>query len=170
MKLLRKSFFIIFISLNSISLSISSEVISFIDVDALLQQSNSGKKIIKTLSELNKKNRSILIPIEEKLRLIEENINKQRNIMSEEDLQAKLQNLKKDFSDYKNDKEKLVNDFNKKKDSQIKLFFEKATPIIQEYVENKNISIVLDKKNIFLASQKNDITADIIKLLNENLK
>ena len=170
MKLFGKLFIIIIISLSSISLSIANEVVSFIDVDALLQQSDSGKKIIKNLSELNEKNKSILIPIEEKLRLMEEDINKQKNIMSEEELQNKLQNLKKDFSVYKKDKEKLVNEFNNKKDNQISLFFEKATPIIQKYVEKKNISIVLDKKNIFLASQKNDITIDIIRLLNENLK
>ena len=163
-------FFIIFICLNTISLSVANELVSFINVDALLQQSNPGKKIIKNLSELNEKNRSILIPIEEKLRLKEENIDKQKNIMSEDELKIKLQNLQKDFSDYKKDKEKLVNEFNNTKDKQIKLFFEKVTPIIREYVEKKNISIVLDKKNIFLASQKNNITIDIIKLLNENLK
>ena len=49
-------------------------------------------------------------------------------------------------------------------------FFKKITPIIGEYVEQKNIDIVLDKKNIFLANKNNDITNEIIKLIDDKIK
>jgi Skp family chaperone for outer membrane proteins len=43
-------------------------------------------------------------------------------------------------------------------------------PIIQEYMKEKNIRIVLDKKSILLADENLNITQDIIKRLNSKLK
>ena len=43
-------------------------------------------------------------------------------------------------------------------------------PIIKEYMQEKQIRWLLDKKNIILADEKLDITEDIMKLLNKNLK
>ena len=167
---IRKIFLVLFVSLSFISVANSNEIISYLDVDSLLEISKPGKKIITTLSELNEKNKSTLKLAEKKLRSLEENINKQKNIMSEDEIKIKIQNLQNEFANYKENKDKLINDFNNKKNESIKLFFEKATPLIKEYIDKKNISVVLDKKNIFLANNKNDITADIIKIINENIK
>ena len=43
-------------------------------------------------------------------------------------------------------------------------------PIIQEYMKEKNIRIVLDKKSILLADENLNITQDIVKRLNNKLK
>ena len=43
-------------------------------------------------------------------------------------------------------------------------------PIIQEYMKEKNIRIVLDKKSILLADENLNITRDIVKRLNSKLK
>ena len=42
------------------------------------------------------------------------------------------------------------------------------TPIVKQYMEENKIGIVIDKKNIFIANSDQDITNDIIKLLNKN--
>ena len=43
-------------------------------------------------------------------------------------------------------------------------------PILKEYMKEKNIRMVLDKKSILLSDDKLDITQDIINKLNEKLK
>ncbi len=43
-------------------------------------------------------------------------------------------------------------------------------PIIQEYMKEKNIRMVLDKKSMLLADESLDITQNIVKLLNNKLK
>ena len=58
----------------------------------------------------------------------------------------------------------------KKKIEEFNNFFKKITPIIQNYVSEKNIDIVLDRKNIFVASKKKDITKEIIKLIDSKIK
>ena len=42
--------------------------------------------------------------------------------------------------------------------------------IIEQYVSEKKIDIVLDKKNIFVATKKKDITLEIIKIIDSKIK
>ena len=64
----------------------------------------------------------------------------------------------------------MINEFNQKKKIEFDLFFKKITPIIESYVKEKNIDIVLDRKNIFIASKKKNITQDIIKIIDSKIK
>ena len=43
-------------------------------------------------------------------------------------------------------------------------------PILQDYMKQKKIRMVVDKKSILLADQNLDITDDIVKILNQKLK
>ena len=76
----------------------------------------------------------------------------------------------KSVSTYQNNRQKVINDLNQKKRSEFEKFFKKITPIIQNYVSEKQIDIVLDKKNIFVASKKKIITQEIIKIIDSNIK
>ena len=49
-------------------------------------------------------------------------------------------------------------------------FLKQINPIIQEYMKTNSIDIVLDKKQIFIGSSKNDITQDILDLVNKKFK
>ena len=49
-------------------------------------------------------------------------------------------------------------------------FFKKITPIIEQYVSEKKIDIVLDRKNVFVASKKKDITQEIINIIDSKIK
>ena len=42
-------------------------------------------------------------------------------------------------------------------------------PIVKQYMQEKNIRMVIDKKDILLADDELDITKDIITLLNKKL-
>jgi len=53
----------------------------------------------------------------------------------------------------------------KKKIEEFNNFFKKITPIIESYISEKKIDIVLDRKNVFVASKKKDITDEIINLI-----
>ena len=43
-------------------------------------------------------------------------------------------------------------------------------PIMENYMKEKNIRMILDKKELIVADNKLDITKDIIELLNKKLK
>ena len=94
MNSLKRIIFFILLS-HSFSPVYSNEQITFIDVDALMKQSIPGKEIIKNLNELNKKNVTFLKSKEKKIKDFENNINKQKNIISKEELKSKIDILQK---------------------------------------------------------------------------
>jgi len=67
-------------------------------------------------------------------------------------------------------KETVVDNFNKQKQEKINDFFNQVTPIINDYMKEKDLSIIFDKKNIFIAKSDSNITTDIINLINDKFK
>ena len=162
--------YILIIFFSTISLSKSNENIAYLDLDNIVKNTKAGKSIINKLKVSKDTALKKFEKKEKELKKVEEDINKQKNVLSKEELRNKVSDFRKDISSFQNEREKLINDFNIKKIQEFEKFFKKITPIIGEYVEKKNIDIVLDKKNIFLANKNNDITNEIIKLIDEKIK
>ena len=166
----KKTIFILIIFFTTISLSQSNEKIVYLDLDNIVNNTNAGKFII---NELKKSKEAALSKFEKKekeLKKIENDINKQKNILSEDELKKKITNFRKEISFFQNNRQKVINNFNQKKIVEFNKFFKKITPLIENYVKEKKIDIVLDRKNIFLASKKKDITQEIIKIIDSNIK
>ena len=86
-----------------------------------------------------------------------------------------LDNLVRTIRDRKNSTEeksytkKLLNNkkLSEEKKKYTKIILEKLNPIVSKFVQDNNILIVLDKKNILVGSKTLDITEDILKKLNK---
>ena len=170
MKYFGKLITITILIILNISLAHSEEQIAYLDLDNIVSNTKAGKSII---NNLEKSKNSALAKFEKKekeLKKIENDINKQKNILSEEELKKKLVEFRKEINIFQTDRQNLINEFNKKKVQEFNNFFKKITPIIQSYVSEKNIDIVLDRKNIFVASKEKDITKEIIKLIDSKIK
>ena len=85
-------------------------------------------------------------------------------------MKKKLVEFRKEVTTFRQNKQKVINEFNKKKKIEFEAFFKKITPIIENYVSEKNIDIVLDRKDIFVASKKKDITKEIINIIDSKIK
>jgi outer membrane protein len=170
MKYKKNLIYILIIFFSTISLSKSNENIAYIDLDNIVKNTKAGKSIIDKLKVSKDTALKKFEKKEKALKKVEEDINKQKNVLSKEELKNKISDFRKEIASFRNDREKLINDFNTKKIQEFDKFFKKITPIIGEYAEQKNIDIVLDKKNIFLANKNNDITNEIIKLIDDKIK
>ena len=133
-------FFIIFISLKS--LSYSSEKIVYLDVDFILANSDKGKIILSNLENKNKENIKILQTKEKILKDEETEIIKQKNIISEVSYKEKVNNLKSKIDTFKKDKDELVKNFNQLRQQEIDKFIQLVNQILGEYVEKNTIGIV----------------------------
>ena len=162
--------YILIIFFFIVSLSKSNENIAYLDLDYIVKSTKAGKLIINNLKTSKDKALKKFEQKEKELKKVEEDINKQKNVLSKEELKSKVLNFRKEVSSFRSEREKLINNFNIKKTQEFEKFFKKITPIIGEYVAEKKIDIVLDKKNIFLANKNNDITNEIIKLIDEKIK
>ena len=161
-------FFIIFI-LN-INHSLSSEKTAFIDIDFVLNNSYLGKSIYKELEKINKSNIKKLALKEENIKKKKDIINKTKNITSKEKLEKDIILFNQELEVYRVEKDKIFDQFKIKKQQDLENFLKQINPIIQEYMKTNSIDIVLDKKQIFIGSSKNDITQDILDLVNKKFK
>tara|TARA_Y100001958_G_C21181415_1_gene511204 strand:+ start:629 stop:1141 length:513 start_codon:yes stop_codon:yes gene_type:complete len=170
MNILKKLITIFIVLFILISSSHSQDQIVYLNLDNVVNNTKAGKIILKNLEK--SKNNALLKfkNKEQELKKIENEINKQKNIISEDELKKKLVEFRKELSIFRQERQNVINEFNKKKTTEFNEFFKKITPIIENYVSEKNIDMVLDKKDIFVANKKKDITGEIIKLIDTKIK
>jgi outer membrane protein len=170
MKIINNLFITFFLFFSILSNSYSDDKIKFIDLDSLLEKTNIGKKIIEDLNIANDNNLLLLKPKEEEIKNRQNEINTQKNIISKDELKIKIEEYQKQVSDFQNERQKLIADYNKQKQEKINNFFNQVTPIINEYMKEEDLSIIFDKKNIFIAKSDSNITADIVNIINIKFK
>ena len=170
MSTLKKFFTICIVLISLISSSYSQDQIVYLDLDNVLKNTIAGKSII---SKLEKSKKEALLKFEKKekdLKKIEDEIKKQKNIITEDELNKKLAEFRMEINNFRQNRQKVINEFNQKKKMEYNEFFKKITPIIENYVSEKNIDMVLDRKNVFVAAKKKDITGEIIDIINAKIK
>jgi len=165
-----KFFFILIFYISSTSFSISAEKTVFLDIDFVLNNSNYGKSIYSRLDELNKKNFDNLVKMEKELEEKKKSIDVSKNISTKENLDQQISLFNQDVKNFRSKKNKILKDFELKKKNEIDNFLVKVNPIVQEYMKDNLISIVLPKNQIFMGNVDMDITNDIIELVNKTVK
>jgi len=154
----------------SISFSFSAEKTVFLDIDFVLNNSNFGKSIYSKLDELNKKNFDNLIKMEKELEKKKKTKDASRNISTKENLEKEISLFNQEINKFRSEKDKILKNFEIKKKNEIDNFLIRVNPLIQEYMKDNSISIVLSKNQIFMGNVEMDITSDIIELVNKNVK
>ena len=160
----------IFFLLIFTKVTYSIDKIAILDLDSLLEKTNYGKKIIADLNLLNEQNLKSLQKIEADIKINQEDIKKQKNLLSEEELENKVNKLNADIIEFQKTKKNLVSNFNLKKKNKLDEFFKMIIPEIETYINEKDITLVFDKKNLFIANKKNNITDEIVRIIDEKLK
>ena len=168
--MIRNLFTIIIVFFSLITFSYSQDQIAYLELDKVINNTKAGKLII---SKLEKSKNEALLKFKKKeddLKKTEDEIKKQKNIISEDQFKKKLVEFRNEVKNFRQDRQKVINDFNQKRKVEFEEFFKKITPIIESYLAEKNIEILLDKKNIFIASKNKNITQEIIKMIDSKIK
>ena len=168
--MIRNLFTIIIVFFSLITFSYSQDQIAYLELDKIINNTKAGKLIINKLEK--SKNEALLKfkKREDDLKKTEDEIKKQKNIISEDQFKKKLVEFRNEVKNFRQDRQKVINDFNQKRKVEFEEFFKKITPIIESYLAEKNIEILLDKKNIFVASKNKNITQEIIKMIDSKIK
>ena len=148
----------------------ANELISYVDMDLLMNSSEAGKSITSQLTAIHKKTTTELKKIEEELKKEESDLIKQKNVISNEEFEKKLSLLRNKASDYQKQRKKFNDSINKKRLDATSELVSLIQPILAEYANNNSISIIFQKKNIIIGKTELDITEDVLKILNENHK
>ena len=169
MNFCNKIFFFLILFFFNITLSLSAEKTVFIDIDYVLNNSNIGKSIYKELDKINKDNLNLLNSKEKIIKDKKASIEKTKNVSSKEKLQNDIEEFNNEVSHFKKEKNELLNQFKILKKNKLDKFLKDINPLIQEYMKQNSIDIVLEKNQIFVGNKNKDITLDIIQLINRRL-
>jgi outer membrane protein len=139
-------------------------------MDKIMLQSKSGKSITIQLEKLHKNNITTFKQKEEELKNKETSIVSQKNVLSNEEFEKKINSLRKEANEYRIKRRDLINSLTKKRvDAQNKLI-KTINPILADYSKKNSISMIIQKKNIIIGKTELEITDDILEILDKSLK
>ena len=170
MKLFKKFFFIIFILLLSANNLKAEDKVAYLDIDFILTNTLAGKMLLKNL----KKEEAIKVnkfkADDEKFKNDEKKILAKKNLISNEEIKKEMKALQIKFQEYKKIKNKEIENLKKKRNTNIINFLNSINPIIEKYMSDNSIYMLMDKKNVFIANNNYDITKKLIELIDNQIK
>ena len=166
----KKIFLVIIFFLLSIKLVNAKDKVSYIDIDYILSNSLVGKSLLITF----KKEEELKI---KKFKLKDEDFNKKekkilakKNLISKDELDKEVRLLEQKFRKYKENRLNEIDDLKKKRNRNILKFLSLINPIIEKYMADNSIYMLIDKKNVFIANKDYDITENLIELIDNQIK
>ena len=169
MRYLHQLLLIFFIYLISINFSNSKET-AFVDIDFIIANSNIGKKVLLSINKLDKENIENLKKKNKSLQELEISIKNKKNIISDDAFKKEVVSFQAKVKKFKEEKNKIVKNFNEVKRKELENVFKKISPIINDYMEENSVSVLLDSKNIFMGTKKSNLTKDILDRINKEIK
>tara|TARA_B100002019_G_C20923998_1_gene428913 strand:+ start:83 stop:604 length:522 start_codon:yes stop_codon:yes gene_type:complete len=158
---------LIFIFTNNLTFA---DVPYYLDFKYILNSSDAGKKaqnylkttLDKGLKGITEKEKNI---VEEEKKIIS-----QKKVISPEEYKKKVGDLRKKVLNLQKERNTLLESVAKNRAKAKETLLKNLNPIVKDYMKEKKIRMVIDKKNLLLADDRLDITKDIMNLLNSKIK
>ena len=165
-----KIFFILFFLVININYVKAQEKVSYIDIDYILNSSVAGKLLLNKLKEDEDLKINSFKLKDEDFKKKENKLLAKKNLISKEEINKELKSLQTEFNEYRNDKIKQFDELKAKRNRNILNFLNLLNPIIEKYMSDNSIYMLIDKKNVFIANKDYDITNNLIELINNQIK
>ena len=158
--------FFIFFSKNSLS---EEYKVVYVDLNMIMNNSIAGKSISSQLESNHKKNILKFKKIEEELKNEEAKIISQKNVISKEEFEKKIIDLRNKANKFRKERNNNINNLNNQRLAATAKMITLIRPILSEYSDKNSISLIVDKKYIIIGKTVLDITGDILKIVDENI-
>ena len=159
---------IFFIFFSKISLSEEYKVV-YVDLNMIMNNSIAGKSISSQLEANHKKNILKFKKIEEELKTEEAKIISQKNVISKEEFEKKIIDLRNKANKFRKERNNNINNLNNQRLAATAKIITLIRPVLSEYSDKNSISLIVDKKYIIIGKTVLDITDDILNIVNEKI-
>ena len=170
MRMFKNIFLILFFLSITINNLKAQEKVSYIDIDYILASSVAGKSLLNKLKENEELKINIFKSKDKDFKQKESKILAKKNLISVEEINKELKSLQVEFNQYRKDKNKQVEELKTIRKRNIVDFLTLLNPIIEKYMSDNSIYMLIDKKNVFIAKKDYDITNDLIEIINNQIK
>ncbi len=161
--------FVIILFSTQIKTNAEQKVV-FADIDLIIKNTNIGKLTLDKINKINASNIETLKSFENEIKAEEEKINKKKNLISSEEYQKEINLLKTKLNNFTAKKNEMVNNFKNMKNKELDNLFKIINPVIQNYMKENSVEILLNSKNIFMGRKEIDLTTKLIEEINNKIK
>ena len=152
-----------FLSLNY---SFADQNLKFVDIDAIIKNTNIGKKVLIKLNKLDEDNIQELNELQNELKNKENEINIKKNLLSDDELKNEIDKLNIQLANYNKKKNEMIKNLSEVKNKELQNVFKVINPIIQDYMKRNSIDILFNSKNIFIGNKNSDLTEELVEEIN----
>ena len=162
-------YFLITIFLTFSSNLLAQEKIAILDLKYVLNESKAGKGAQDFLKNSYNQNIKKFKDIETSLKKEEADLLSKKSVLSKEDYVKKSDSLRKKVIDYQSQRRAALDKITTQRTESRATLIKSITPILESYIKENNISVVINKAHTLGGQPENDITEVIIEKLNKVL-
>ena len=134
-----------------------------------MNNSKAGKNIQEQLKKINDARIKEIRSKDKLFKDKEAKLIAQKKILSEQEFAKKVNDLKKEVINSNSLRKKEMEQSNKKRNDALAKLLKEINRLLIEYSERTKISMILDKKNVIISRNENDITKEILNLLDKKI-
>ena len=168
MKYLVKFFVVTFFIIISTH-TFAEQKIVVLDMKYVLNNSKAGKGAQDFLKKSFSNNAKKYSDMEKALKKEESDLLGKKNILSKVEYTKKSDALRKNVIDYQSQRRASLDKIATQRAESKETLLQKIEPIVDAYIKENNISIVMDKKNMIGGLTEYDITQVIVEKLDKEL-
>ena len=147
----------------------AEDKVVYIDMNKILTDSKVGIFVEKELTKSHEEKLDNFNKTEEKLKKEEIDLISKRNVMAREEFDKNVKTLNEKAQEYQALRRQWFDDISQKRNQARAEVLKSLDPIMTDYFEKNNISLILYKRNIAIGTSELDVTGKIIDELNVKL-
>jgi outer membrane protein len=147
----------------------AEQKIAYLDMKFILNNSKAGKGAQEYLKKSFKENQKRLSNEETKLKKAESDLLAKKSLLTKEEYQTKSSELRKTVMKYQSDRRSSLEKISKLRAEARAKLIKELDPILDNYIKENSISLIVDKKNIVKGRNDLDITNLIVEKLNKQV-
>ena len=163
-----KYFLITFFLIFSSNL-FAQEKIAILDMKYVLNQSKAGKGAQDFLKKSYSQNVKKFKDMEASLKKEEADLLSKKTVLSKEEYTKKTDTLRKKVIDFRSQRRAAMDKITSQRSEARATLIKSITPILETYIKENNISVVIKKANTLGGNPENDITKIIVQKLDKVL-
>ena len=162
-------FFVVTLFLLICTHTFAEQKIVVLDMKFVLNNSKAGKGGQDYLKKTFNDNQKKFLNMEKDLKKQETDLLAKKNILSKEEYSKQTDTLRKKVIDFQSQRRSSIDKIATQRAEMRETLIKKIEPILDSYIKDNNISLVIDKKNMLGGNTEFDITNVIIEKLDKEL-
>mgnify|MGYP001464765955 FL=1 len=162
-------FFVVTSFLLVCTYTFAEQKIVILDMKFVLNESKAGKGAQDFLKKSFTDNQKKFTDIEQNLKKEEIDLLEKKTILSKEEYTKKTDALRKKVIDYQSQRRASLDKIATQRAKSREVLLNAIDPILNTYIKENNISLVIDKKDMLGGKPEYDITQIIVEKLNKEL-